>query len=129
MARLCNPGVGEILDRLSILTLKRLHGDAAGRDTTHFAREGDQLEAMIALRKIPTAETIQLTAVNAMLWHAEDQLRAYRRGIAGATGDDGLVAVVAVAFRIQDLNDQRNQVIEAINKAAGDFAGPEKDRG
>jgi hypothetical protein len=124
--RLINIGAGEITDRLTILALKILTGEAAGKDTTHFENERTALLVLIRTRTLNGSwfqQVLELGAVNAALWYAEDHLREIR----GLSDPVSLApAIIALAFRIQDLNDQRAQLVEAINKLSGDHIGPEK---
>lgn len=120
MGRLHNPGPGEILDRLTILALKRsAHGDPA-----HFRDEWSELwlrlpGGILQVQHLPPV--LLLAAVNGLLWQAEDALRTLRsRGLEMCT-EAGVVG-----FRIQDLNDRRAALIREINVAAGWDNGPEK---
>ena len=127
--RCTNLGPGELADRLSILALKIAHGLQADRDVTHFINERNVL--LVQLRAGSTdaglEQLFELAAVNAMLWHAEDDLREYRADftVNGATLPEAL-AVVAIAFRIQSLNDRRAELVGTLNKLAGQDLGPEK---
>jgi len=131
MARLVNYGTGEALDRLSILSLKLLHATLAGKDADHFRNERNALLSEIRGKNglsLWIEEYLQLGAVNAALWYAEDELRAYR-----ATGprleSQNVLPALHCAFRIQDLNDQRNALIAAINQKTGEHYGQEKLNG
>ena len=130
MGRLINPGVGELSDRLSILALKILIGGQDGKDVAHF-----QAESAAILVQLRTKELngkwfegyTRLAAVNACLWHAEDDLRALRAP--GANGTPASVPIpraITLAFQIQTLNDQRAEAITAINKETGELLGSEK---
>ncbi len=123
--RLENPGVGEISDRLSILALKVLFGHEQGKDIAHFKAEQGALLSKIRTRTLNgkwfEAYT-ELAAVNAVLWHAEDTLRALRNQVPSTIVD----VACSVAFRIQALNDTRAVLIERINKDAGEHLGGEK---
>lgn len=124
MSRLVNPGLGDVLDRLSILSLKILHGEFARRDVTHWKTERAQLLPQVHARTGGSwfSPALELAAVNSALWHAEDDLRKYR------SEPDYMnnTSVITVAFRIQELNDQRAQLIGQINELAGDARGSEK---
>ena len=120
MSRLIDPGLGDYLDRLTILHLKLRYGGLSGKPTAHFSKEADVIETKISLRtSVKPGEVAELAAVNAALWEAEDTLRRLR------TSAD-VAPIAAVAIRIQTLNDARAGVIEAINRSAGDFTGAEK---
>lgn len=130
--RLINYGPGEIADRLTILSLKVLFGTEAGKDCTHFQTEQTALLQQIRSRTLNGkwfAAYTDLAAVNAALWHAEDDLRELR--MRWATGDSGYhtgiaPAVAEIAFRIQALNDQRAGLVQQINVDAGEGQGAEK---
>ena len=137
MGRLINPGAGEQSDRLTVLALKRLYGRDAGKDTAHFDTEWGALLAQIRSRTLGGVwfeQLLELGAVNAALWHAEDDLRTFRVRYGAYEKDQmksynaGDVEEVAqLAFRIQALNDRRADLIASINASAGDSAtGAEK---
>lgn len=137
MSRLIDPGVGDISDRLSILALKLLFGEAAGKPVDHFKKEQTALLAKIRARTLNgawfTAYT-ELAAVNAALWHCEDDLRACRAKAIPFTADTGehlrdLHHAILLGFRIQELNDKRAAIIAAIDKDAGESVGEEKVNG
>jgi hypothetical protein len=121
--RLKNYGPGELSDRLSILALKRLFGGEAGKDCTVFNQEWAVLLTEIRSRTLNGKwfeAVLELAAVNAALWHAEDDLRVLRQ-------EEESVSLLAdagrLAFRIQSLNDQRSALIDRINRDAGE-GGP-----
>ena len=118
MGRIVNVGLGEVCDRLSILSLKILYGELKEIDVSHFQRERaallPKLSATAAGRW--TEHYVDLAAVNAALWQAEDQLRSYKDTRKIADGD----AIVACAFRIQEWNDKRAELIRQINALVGD---------
>jgi hypothetical protein len=125
--RFLDPGAGEITDRLTILALKILFGREAGKDVTHFESERISLLAKIRSKTLNGAwfdKLLDLAAVNAALWHLEDEMREWR-GIP-ALHNDSFPEVVSCAFRIQSLNDQRAALVREINKDAGDSVGQEK---
>ena len=130
--RLYPLGPGEILDRLTILSLKILHGEEAGKPTTHWEAEQDHLRASVTLYDVrPVAwDLIALAAVNGALWEAEDELRARRR--AGkfetdeAAVDACLLAIANLAMKIQSLNDRRAALVHEINCLLGAEAPKEK---
>jgi hypothetical protein len=131
MARLVNIGAGEVTDRLTILSLKILHGRAAGKPTDHFARERDVLLTQIRARTLNGswfAQVLELAAVNAALWQAEEALRALRRDLqpGGAKDGNGWGDAGLLAVRIQDLNDQRAALVASINTHTGECDGAEK---
>ena len=133
--RLLEPGIGEIVDRLSILNLKVLFGREKGLGTSHFEREQTGLLAKIRSRTLngPWFQmALELAAINAALWHAEDDLRYLRllpderRAMWAGFGPNWHQEIADLAIRIQVLNDKRSDLVAAINKEAGDGDGAEK---
>lgn len=126
--RLINPGAGEISDRLCILALKIVAGGDAGKDVGHFITEQAALLTAIRTRTLNGKwfeAVLALAAVNAFLWQAEDELRAWRAP-QQAYGPSAMEAIRVVAFRIQALNDRRAVLVQQINQEAGDPADKEK---
>lgn len=126
--RLVNPGAGEISDRLTILSLKVIAGRAQGQTVTHF--ESERAGLLIAIRPRTLNGkwfdvVLQLAAVNALLWHAEEDLRGWRIPARPYTMSD-LDGIRILAFRIQALNDERAALVRQINQEAGDPAEQEK---
>lgn len=120
--RLLNYGVGDACDRLTILSLKVLHGEAAGKDVSHFRNERNGL-----LTKVRSAggswldELLQLGAVNAALWTATDDLRDRSLDPREARRDHGWCSIVAaLGLRIMELNDERARLVASINAQVGD---------
>ena len=132
MGRLTNPGIGDIVDRLTILSLKILSGTEQGKDTAHWRNEQVILLSQIRARTLdgpwfPLA--LDLAAVNGMLWHAEDDLRALRQIDLAQDSEatrQGEATAARTGFRIQELNDRRAGLIESINQISGDDPAPEK---
>jgi hypothetical protein len=127
--RLVNYGPGEIADRLTILALKVLHGSAAGKPVDHFEKERNALLTQLRGRELAGSwfeHVLELGAVNAALWQAEDALREYRAADTALTSATHLKPVVDLAFRIQELNDRRAELVMLINVNTGDHTGMEK---
>lgn len=127
--KLVNPGAGDVCDRLTILELKILAASESGRDRDHWESERTALLTKIHARTLNAAwfdAVLALAAVNGMLWHAEDDLRAWRSPDHVYTMAD-LEQIRILAFRIQTLNDRRADLVHQINKEAGD--GDAKDKG
>lgn len=122
--RLVNYGAGELADRLTILALKLLVGKEQGKPTDHFRNERNALITQLNSRECgPWLEHLfDLAAVNAMLWGAEDDLRELRACVPSTVVE----RVALLAFRIQELNDRRAELVGLINIQAGDGAGQEK---
>jgi len=126
---LAAPGLGEVSDRLTILALKILIGTEQGKDVAHFQRERALLLAKVRSRTPNGAwfdSVMELAAVNGQLWQSEDDLRRLRATTEVQHTDVFLSRVLAVAFRIQFLNDRRAELVAQINKDAGESQGEEK---
>ena len=109
-------GPGELIDRLSILHLKRAHASPAPQPAIL-----EQIEALEALHRSLAVEAddvlaplaAELEAINRRLWDIEDALRtceAEQRFYAD---------FVALARRVYLENDQRGRVKAAIDEALG----------
>lgn len=129
MSRLLNYGVGEIVDRLTILELKITTAFEKGGSTEHWDVERIQLLTKIHARTLNGAwfdHVSALAVVNALIWHAEDDLRAWR-SVGPVYTPSHLEEIRILAFRLQSLNDRRAELVYRINKEAGD--GDTKDKG
>ena len=128
MGRLLNYGCGEIVDRLTVLSLKLLYGRESGKDVKHFEQERSALLTKLAGRTLNGAwfeQTLELAATNAALWQVGDALREIR----SHDPNSGLMEEAGrLGCQLQSLNDGRALLIEAINKQTGDFIGPEKTK-
>lgn len=117
MTRLMHYGLGEVVDRLTILALKLQH--AVG-DTAGFEIERRDL---LADWRPHTADTVpewkDLAHVNNQLWMAEDKMRGYRERTQLLTTHD-LFEVADLGMHCQRLNDERAQLIASINQSQGD---------
>lgn len=125
MGKLHEPGPGEILDRLTILALKIVHGKLVGVDGRHWGAEFTALEERYG-QKVDAL--LSLAAVNAALWQAEDTMREVRAHY-GAAGHDRTFTdrhAADVGMRIQQLNDRRAELVTLINTDAGRTDPPEK---
>jgi hypothetical protein len=121
MSRLVNFGLGEVCDRLTILALKILYGEAKGVDISHFQRErAALLPKLLASSAGRWTEYFgDLAAVNSALWQAEDCLRAYKNE---GERHSHSAEIIECAFRIQEWNDKRAALIQQINGLVGDAA-------
>ena len=135
MPRLVNIGTGEIVDRLTILALKILYAGQQDKPVEHFTNEQHALLVMLrgkTLNGVWFEHAVGLGAVNGALWRVEDQMRELRnlpngeRAEWAGFGQTFNERVVTTAFRIQELNDERARLVEAINKLTGDHLGSEK---
>ena len=128
MGRLINYGLGEVLDRLTILDLKILAAGDAGQPIDHWRNEQAVLLTQVQTRLLLGTTAwielgLRLAMINGLLWHAEDDLRACRNLPLDVAITE---SSSRIAFRIQDLNDRRSQLITQINQLTGEHLGPEK---
>lgn len=126
--RLLDYGLGEILDRLSILALKIANGESAGKDVAHFRRERSKLLPLTATKVdgVVFEAYAELAVVNGRLWEAENRLRQWRREIEQGPLSATSLDVMNTAFEIQALDDRRAALIQMINDTTGAPAGVEK---
>jgi hypothetical protein len=125
MTRLLNPSPGEVIDRITILELKIQAVEKRGSDASGFQAEKTSLEEHLAnwdqmLRddyapnetwdKINEKKT-GLTAVNSLLWEAEDQVRALPEMEA--------LKLAILAKRIARLNDSRSKLVGELTELYG----------
>jgi hypothetical protein len=115
--------VGELLDRITILTLKQARIPAAG------ARENieRELRELTAIRRqfVPcdaefAALADELAAVNTELWEIEDEIRGCE-----VRGDFG-PRFIELARSVYRTNDRRSAIKRRINEAAGSAIVEEK---
>lgn len=130
MSRLHNPGPGEILDRLTILALKVTYGKLAGIGTAHWTEEQTALADQLwntppgaGASRIRGVQWMELAAINAALWQAEDNLRRERDTQAYVSQS---VVIAQIAITIQKLNDRRAELVTLINANAGVGRPPDK---
>jgi hypothetical protein len=135
--RLLNPSPGEIQDRLSILDLKIAAASKKGLDATHFEAEQASLkEAMtnweqgvvedcVGDDKLYDEKILEiaghknaLAAVNALLWQAEDEIRA-------TPGTEAFKLAILVKNTAR-WNDARASHVRVLDKLYGITDGPEK---
>lgn len=129
-----NPGLGELLDRLSILELKLAHGGGVQFEEerrTILERFSDTQDGGLEVLKAYA----QLAAINAAIWQSEDALRDLRPAMVTCDAPDevdreqhrGAVAKSAfLAHKLQTLNDRRAELVREIGKLAGEVEHREK---
>ena len=127
--KLVNPGAGDISDRLTLLALKIYSGQEQGIDVAHFETERAALLTKIHSRTLNGKwfdAVLELGAVNALLWHTEDDLREIRARAVNVSTKEDYQEGGRIAFRIQGLNDRRAELVSQINREAGDGDAKEK---
>lgn len=124
MSRLLHPGLGDYLDRLSILELKIADGLQRGRDISHFETE----RAAIAQQPgvAPACEQFAyraLATANRRLWEANDYLLAARVAWPHVAEPD-VYLIADHAMRVLQLNEDRAELVRILNGTSA----PEKLR-
>ena len=115
--RVLNPGPGEVVDRLTIVARKIVEGKEKAE---HFHKEMEELFHWWENRSFGEVNegfakaAYLLAAVNAALWQLEDKVREFREGRPPGTADFS-----QLAFRIQQLNDRRAELVKEINAQYG----------
>jgi hypothetical protein len=107
------------------LSLKILFGQQAGKDCTHWQTERSKLLPQVRSRLngvMWVENVLELAAVNAALWHKEDELRLLR-------GSTEYERAAKIAFYVQALNDRRAELVSLINANAGEKSEGEKLHG
>lgn len=136
--RLLSPSPGEIIDRLTILELKIVAAEHKGISYVHFEAEKVALEERLAQfneclakdfgmfekdkfekrQEAIVRNRTELTAVNSLIWQAEDEVRATPR--------DAAFKLAGLCKRIATWNDGRAKHIHILDRLYGLDDGPEK---
>jgi len=105
--------VGELVDKLTILALKCEHLQEPARE--HAQKERALLQAVLDQQALAIGRhrVEALEAVNAALWHVEDQLRAHEQR------QEFNAAFVQLARQVYRLNDERHNIKQIINQESG----------
>jgi hypothetical protein len=105
--------LGDVVDRLAILAIKRARLPTAGARANAEA-EAASLLASWSAAGLPAVEAVtgwdRLVAVNTALWEVEDRLRAHERDQAFG---DAFVALARAVYRLNDLRAALKRVIIA----------------
>jgi hypothetical protein len=101
---------GEVLDKITILELKRSKAQEGSEQLTNILTELKLLEGIAASKmRDYHKEVHNLRLVNAALWEVEDQLRKHERE--GTFGPQ----FVELARSVYKYNDERAAIKKAIN--------------
>ncbi len=121
---LLHPSPGEVMDRLSILSLKICHGRSRQVAVAHWEAEQHALLEYLDHKpwwRPAEAHLFDLAAVNAHIWRLEEELRDLR--LANVLD----VRLAQIASDIQAWNDWRRDLIGQIDRSVGVVQeGPEK---
>lgn len=134
MGRLLSPGLGELLDRLTILRLKIIHGQQKQGGTgayKHFEAEEAQINMLLDRMGHPDDNDVlllqvKLQQVNAKLWELEDEMARYANLGNLAEFPASQQDCATTAINIWRFNRERNALVYEINTLAGCNPGAEK---
>lgn len=111
---LARPGIGDLMDRVSILSRKLVErperGDFAA-EIAELAQVRVTLDSELKHGDNWMIPGMRLAALNAAIWQREDRLRELGNDAANTRPED----VAEVAFAIQRLNDKRAALIAELN--------------
>lgn len=129
---LLQPTLGETWDRLTIIALKM----ESGNHSDHLVVEQEALLNLLRQSTFPIEDGVratqaaqQLAAVNAFIWHKEDEIRTRGAAIGKPEGVavTELAGIAELAVEIRKLADRRHHLIAEIDRIFGDpRAGKEK---
>lgn len=115
--------VGELIDKITILRIKRERIHAASA-RTNIDRELDRLREIRAGSSLDLADLAaleeELFRVNGRLWDVEDEVRSLEQ-----SGDFG-ERFIELARSVYRLNDQRSMLKRRINEVTGSAIVEEK---
>lgn len=117
-----NPSPGELIDRLAILQIKLQKARARKLPYSHFSEEQDQIWGRLStlvgrLGPETLALAMRLSQVHIKLWDTVDKQRDYVRSQIGAA---------QILDELQELNAERVNLRESIDKLLGMYSGAEK---
>ena len=115
MSRLLHPGLGDYLDRLTILQLKIADGRERGRDISHFETERAAIWAAVGTtpsHAVGVGE--RLAAINRAIWEATDFLLAARVAWPHVAEPD-VYLIADHAMRVLQLNEDRAELVRILN--------------
>lgn len=115
MSALLHPGLGDYLDRWTILELKITHGESFGRDCAHFHAEQRALRLHPGLdAAIETPEGRRLFTINAAIWTHTDYLLQALPAWPNVREED-IYAIADKAIQILKLNEARARLVQQLN--------------
>jgi hypothetical protein len=125
--RLLHPGLGDYLDRLTILELKLVDAARRGVDHAHFTEEVAQIRHHLqtmpeTLLRVCVDGKHRLLAVNRQIWDLTDRLQVLNRCWEHAT-ESQVYELAQIGVTIFRLNEARAQLVQDLNGGA-----PEKVR-
>lgn len=133
MGRLLNPGLGELVDRYTILHLKIMRAPDQ-RETSHFHHEQARCQHHMLQFITALPEEVRarlevhyqaLDETNTRLWDMEDRMATLATN-PPLHSDTAMRQVGRLGIDIWQANQERNRIIREINVIAGSDTGPEK---
>ncbi len=122
MGRIINPGLGEQLDRCTILELKIAQAITEGTgQQVHFDDELSAIKALLPMVFTTPMHELHngLAEVNTLIWDAEDKMRDCRRRKHHLQTTE-MFEVAELGMLCQELNDQRSTIIQELNLGNND---------
>jgi len=121
---LLRPSPGVCVDRQVILRLKTDEALRRSVESRHFSEEDQGLQIYLEKHWFPSINhkqrktfdlySRQLSKVNRALWDLEDEIR-HLRSLSRSGRERKTKRIVAIAFAIPELNDDRARLVEKIN--------------
>ena len=124
---LLKPTLGDLIDRLAVVELKIEAIEAAGKSGgNHFRVERDGIRLALypkcdIFRHANLPEVAQLAVAHREMWGLTDRMSRFL----DVTPDNAL-EVGWIGLQLFKLNKRRAELKEAIDRAAGEYQGPEK---
>ncbi len=122
MGRLINPGLGEQLDRCTILEMKITQAVTEGTgQQSHFEGELLAIKALLPMGFTSPMHELHsaLAEVNKLIWDAEDKMRDCRRRKHHLQTTE-MFEVAELGMLLQESNDQRATIIAELNLGNND---------
>lgn len=123
MARLLNPGLGDYLDRWTILDLKIQHAITLGRPTQHFVAEQREITRIVGPDGLADTHLQELHQLNKGVWELGDILQQAAK-VWPKIAEDAAYMIAEAAVTQYKLNEERARVVYTLNG----FDLPEKVR-
>ena len=117
MTRKPTYNLGDLVDKLSILSMKIYFGDESSIAEHRYLEKG--LEAWGINGKVVT-NAIRLTLMNRLVWEQEHEARKCMKGETEMTGDE-LIAQGKINIRVRDYNRKRVEYKNVINAVSKGF--------
>lgn len=116
---LLTPSPADVIERLTILELKILHGELQEKDVEHFRAEKQALiEHLGGLGRMPGEFVVPLAIINALIWTREDRVRDLIREHE-VNQFPTLPEIGELALGTRKLGDRRHAILKEIDASFG----------